>query len=671
MATKKVNIDIIAKDKTRMAMATATRGVNNLKNSVFNLKVAFAALGVGLIGRDFLNTAREIERLKVRFKFLFDTVAEGEKAFKGLLKFAGQVPFSLAEIQRGAANLAVVSKSANELNEILAITGDIAAASGLDFATTSEQLQRVFSAGINSADLFRERGVREMLGFEAGVQMSAEKSKEHIIKAFREGTLSIVGASKEMANTFDGQLSMIGDKFLTFKTIVMDNQPFDLLKAIVIQANETMEKAFGDIETAAEFMGRRIVEAFKATVLGVASVIDMTRPAINFISGAINELSRFVMGVPPIIASFGILGFLALGAKGKLVIVAIAGVYNKIQEIFATLLDFVVKSTDKIAAAVKKLGFDETAKQITEFGKVIQEAKPDVLDGLGDMQAGFEEFALMPISKIFGDKDIEDLKGTTRTLAEEYLKALDMIIAHRIKEHDVVEAEANDNIEKTVTLMGKLKEAATGFKDGFKDAMEEAMNVTKSFQQIGKDAFKELTDSLTNFVMTGKLSVEDLARTIIKQIVNALVGAAVSGAMKKAMAMFKMDAIKKSLISVYEGALRTFAQIPFPFNILAVGGAISFGMGLVNKIRGFEKGGRPPVGQPSIVGEKGAELFVPDQAGTIVPNNQLGMSKPVTVNFNINTVDARGFNELLVNSRGVIVNMINTAVNEKGKAALI
>ena len=47
------------------------------------------------------------------------------------------------------------------------------------------------------------------------------------------------------------------------------------------------------------------------------------------------------------------------------------------------------------------------------------------------------------------------------------------------------------------------------------------------------------------------------------------------------------------------------------------------------------------------------------------------MSQPVTVNFNISTVDARGFNELLVNSRGVIVNMINSAVNEKGKAALI
>ena len=92
---------------------------------------------------------------------------------------------------------------------------------------------------------------------------------------------------------------------------------------------------------------------------------------------------------------------------------------------------------------------------------------------------------------------------------------------------------------------------------------------------------------------------------------------------------------------------------------------------MINKIKGFEKGGRPPIGQPSIDGEKGAELFVPDQAGTIVPNDKLGVSKNVTVNFNINTVDARVFNELLVNSRGVIVNIINQAVNEKGKMAIV
>ena len=171
--------------------------------------------------------------------------------------------------------------------------------------------------------------------------------------------------------------------------------------------------------------------------------------------------------------------------------------------------------------------------------------------------------------------------------------------------------------------------------------------------------------------MTGKLSFQDLSTFIVRKTVEMLIGQAIQSAFDKGMALFKADSIKKAMISLYEGAMKTFASIPFPFNIVAVGGALAFGAGIVNKIRGFERGGRPPVGQPSIVGEKGAELFVPDQAGTIVPNDKLGMNKNVTVNFNINTVDARGFNELLVNSRGVIINLINSAMNEKGRMAVI
>jgi hypothetical protein len=39
---------------------------------------------------------------------------------------------------------------------------------------------------------------------------------------------------------------------------------------------------------------------------------------------------------------------------------------------------------------------------------------------------------------------------------------------------------------------------------------------------------------------------------------------------------------------------------------------------------GFASGGRPPVGVPSIVGERGPELWVPDGAGTILPNGSWG-----------------------------------------------
>jgi hypothetical protein len=42
---------------------------------------------------------------------------------------------------------------------------------------------------------------------------------------------------------------------------------------------------------------------------------------------------------------------------------------------------------------------------------------------------------------------------------------------------------------------------------------------------------------------------------------------------------------------------------------------------------GFADGGRPSTGQVSIVGERGPELFVPDTAGTVVPNNAFNAAR--------------------------------------------
>ena len=68
------------------------------------------------------------------------------------------------------------------------------------------------------------------------------------------------------------------------------------------------------------------------------------------------------------------------------------------------------------------------------------------------------------------------------------------------------------------------------------------------------------------------------------------------------------------------------------------GGGIFGALGL------FANGGRPPVGKPSIVGEKGPELFVPRSSGTIVPNNKLGGggSTSVVVNVDASGTSAEG-----------------------------
>ena len=48
----------------------------------------------------------------------------------------------------------------------------------------------------------------------------------------------------------------------------------------------------------------------------------------------------------------------------------------------------------------------------------------------------------------------------------------------------------------------------------------------------------------------------------------------------------------------------------------------AFALDAFSRMAGFEDGGDPPIGIPSIVGESGPEIFVPKQQGTIIPNNK-------------------------------------------------
>ena len=72
-------------------------------------------------------------------------------------------------------------------------------------------------------------------------------------------------------------------------------------------------------------------------------------------------------------------------------------------------------------------------------------------------------------------------------------------------------------------------------------------------------------------------------------------------------------------------------------NSISSAGGISGIFKGIGSIFGFADGGRPPVGRPSLVGENGPELFVPDAAGTVVPNGQLGGGGGKTF-----FIDARG-----------------------------
>ena len=211
-----LKINILAKDRTKQALSSVQTRLGSLRSAVFSLQSAFIGLGAGLVIRNLVNTGKELENLRVRLKFLLKDTNEGAKAFDNMVKFASRVPFSLEEIQAGSGILATVTDNATDLQKMLEITGNVAATTGLDFRTASEQIQRSFSAGIGAADLFREKGVRNMLGFKAGATVSIEETVAAFEKVFGRGG-RFGNSTDELAKTFEGTLSMIGDKIFNFK----------------------------------------------------------------------------------------------------------------------------------------------------------------------------------------------------------------------------------------------------------------------------------------------------------------------------------------------------------------------------------------------------------------------------------------------------------------------
>jgi hypothetical protein len=150
---------------------------------------------------------------------------------------------------------------------------------------------------------------------------------------------------------------------------------------------------------------------------------------------------------------------------------------------------------------------------------------------------------------------------------------------------------------------------------------------------------------------------------------------------KKYFAAYKAFAIAQAVINTYQGATKALATYPPPFNFIAAAATVASGLAQVATIRAqtAQRGGTLIGGSAAVVGEDGPELIVPKQSSTVIPREVkeavegLGGNGngPVTVNFNISTVDAQGFDSLLVERRGTIVGIINQAVEKRGKQGVV
>ncbi|MCK5604289.1 phage tail length tape measure family protein [Candidatus Pacearchaeota archaeon] len=103
---------------------------------------------------------------------------------------------------------------------------------------------------------------------------------------------------------------------------------------------------------------------------------------------------------------------------------------------------------------------------------------------------------------------------------------------------------------------------------------------------------------------------------------------------------------------------------------MAALGAVQLSMVSKQQYSPRQYGGDVVPGQAYMVGEVGSEMFVPNTPGTIIPNNELnnmggGGGGDIHVTFQITANDSRGFDQLLQERKGQIINMIQQAQQER------
>ena len=216
-----------------------------------------------------------------------------------------------------------------------------------------------------------------------------------------------------------------------------------------------------------------------------------------------------------------------------------------------------------------------------------------------------------------------------------------------------------------------------------KDVNKKVKNMKESFENIHKtiaegvlQGVNQISRGIAETIVLGKSFAETLKQIAQKVMVNiiaqqieyiALLGIQNILGIQDA----KLQNEKDNNIRKQNTNLKRQIVLQAFLNALTGGNSEGF-LGTSGGSMKRASGGSVQKGRPYMVGEQGAELFVPNQSGQIHQSARGGSGGgSTTVNFNINTVDASGFEDLLVRSRGTITQLINSAVNERGSKNLI
>jgi hypothetical protein len=622
MASKDVSIDIVAQDRTGAAFKSVKGGLTDLSTSVgavtgkiAGLTAVLAAIGSAAQIKGLIDSADNMNKLSQKtgiavseLSSLANTADLAGVSNEQLGSALVKLNKSIAEAASGSKeqseafkNLGINVKDANgNIRPTADILGDVAGAfsGAADGATKTQYAMALF--GKAGADLIPflntgKQGIKEFgASFGDDFAKNAEAFNDNITKINQQLKLilvdginpMLVGLSKMIVEFQEGIKYSGGflDALRNFGTINPFKNTEENLKTVrdEIDSNnaaiERYKNANADTSSLDEY------NKHLQNRLNYLKAIQRNEMFATPRQGEASGMDRRLLGTDTrATKALPALG----GEKANKEDNELEKSLLKIRDSYLSVIDQVTKLTDgedalKVAQFARLGATDEQIKAYETYLALIRnitEADKEKLENDLKQQKYDEQIT----------KDAKDQADAVRKIFEDTRTPLENYI-ERIQTLQMILGKGLIDPDTFSRAVGLASDELTKFTEKGKSDIDLLLDAINGFGN-------EFTSTLTEAFMTGKLNFKDMVNSIQRDILRML--------------------IKKNISDPAVSFLGEFFK---GFGGRAMGGPVSSNT-------------------PYMVGERGPELFVPNGAGSIVPNNKLG-GGGVTVVQNIN-IDSR------------------------------
>ena len=322
---------------------------------------------------------------------------------------------------------------------------------------------------------------------------------------------------------------------------------------------------------------------------------------------------------------------------------------------------------DKLAVDVVNNVIEAIASTIETFGN-FQNITNKVFKGVEIstrlLVSGFLsiKIAVLAVMNLFGDyeQQLNDAKnaliGNTKEIQDAFHRQTDFrditkqaaanVREFKISMTDLTDTTKvfNEEQEKLVDKSFDGMNALTAFKNKLigEDSLSNALD------QVAVSSMKKFEDSIIDGLKNGKLAFKDFADYVVEQLLRV--------AIQQMVVAQIVDPFRKFLggFDLFSGSSSSGAGTSTTSGGIGFDGGGYTGMGV--RAGGIDgKGGFPAILHPN---------------ETVIDHTK-GQGMGATVNFNISTVDAAGFDQLLASRKGLITSIINNAMNNQGKMGVV